>query len=883
MGTQIGSLGVVGGNITLQSGGNISVENDSENVILGDATFIGSSRTSSLLEPSELQQAGDIDITAVSFSLSNKGVAALISNSSSGANIQPGDINLNIQDTVTIDGVNAFVGNISSGDNIGINGDINIKVSGATNIEIPSAGSPVNGIFSFLSEDSTGRSGNISLDTGSLTLKGGSQVSSGNFGQGDGGDITIQAEDKIHLEGGANVNAEISEEDNFGGIELSGNFSPTVVVSAAVSQEGLSNGGNIEISAGSLEIIDGAQIVSSAITQGQGNAGNIDINVREAITLSGTTSAIANDVPIDASSVIFSFLGLTTFAGTGEAIGNTGKIDIKANSLSLSDRVGISTSTAARGNAGNIALQIDDSISLSQGSLIVSSVSPGGSGQSGDIDIQTHTLNLTDGSTIFAGLEEAGLGLPAATGQAGNITIKATDYINISGFNPDTFTLIFPFNPSETLEVGLESSGIFVGAAEGTTGNPGTITLETVALRLADGGVIQASTANDSNAGDIRINANSFEAINGGQILAITESSGNGGNINLSIADDITITGSDSSFAQRIAQLPDNVINQGAESAVLALTTAEATGDGGNITINSSELNVLDNGRVAVDSQGQGNGGIVSITADDLTLNGEASITSSTTAGEGGEIFLTIDDNLTLRNNSTINAQAFGTANGGNIDIEADFIIAFPSQFDGNDILASASAGRGGNINITAETLFGIEERPQNPLTNDIDASSEFGLDGDVLISNPDTNIRQIDTEIPKNIVEPETLGINACSGGGETEASSFTIKGKGGIPPQPTEPFMADALIPDGKPITIDKETDVNSLLVEERETKQRDVNYDPNYIPPDIKPIETSMGDIYPARGIIKTEDGEIILTVYPTDNINTRTPHKSANCTP
>ena len=39
--------------------------------------------------------------------------------------------------------------------------------------------------------------------------------------------------------------------------------------------------------------------------------------------------------------------------------------------------------------------------------------------------------------------------------------------------------------------------------------------------------------------------------------------------------------------------------------------------------------------------------------------------------------------------------------------------------------------------------------------------------------------------------------------------------------------------------------------------------------------------MGDIYPARGIIKTEDGQIILTVYPTDNINTRTPQISPNC--
>ena len=48
-----------------------------------------------------------------------------------------------------------------------------------------------------------------------------------------------------------------------------------------------------------------------------------------------------------------------------------------------------------------------------------------------------------------------------------------------------------------------------------------------------------------------------------------------------------------------------------------------------------------------------------------------------------------------------------------------------------------------------------------------------------------------------------------------------------------------------------------------------------------PDIKPIKTSMGDIYPARGIIKTEDGQIILTVYPTENIAPRTPQISPNC--
>ena len=263
--------------------------------------------------------------------------------------------------------------------------------------------------------------------------------------------------------------------------------------------------------------------------------------------------------------------------------------------------------------------------------------------------------------------------------------------------------------------------------------------------------------------------------------------------------------------------------------------------------------------------------------------------------GEGGNITLGIDDNLIMLDESLISAQAFEEANGGNINIDAEFIIAFPSQINGNDIIASAKQGRGGNINIIAESVFNIEKREaiDGNGTNDIDASSQAeGLDGNVSISTPDTNTFQTDIEIPNNIVEPETLGMSACSRRGAPEGSRFIVKGKGGVPRKPTERFTADALIPDGKPITIDEKTDLNSLLVgeigteqivEKIETEAQDANYDPNYIPAHIKPIKTSMGDIYPARGIIKTEDGEIILTRYPTDNINTRTPHKSANCNP
>jgi large exoprotein involved in heme utilization and adhesion len=77
---------------------------------------------------------------------------------------------------------------------------------------------------------------------------------------------------------------------------------------------------------------------------------------------------------------------------------------------------------------------------------------------------------------------------------------------------------------------------------------------------------------------------------------------------------------------------------------------------------------------------------------------------------------------LTLSNNSLISAKAEGRKNstGGNVDINANFIVAFPNQVDGygSDIIASAAEGDGGRISINGESLLGIKERRANRLTN---------------------------------------------------------------------------------------------------------------------------------------------------------------------
>ena len=234
---------------------------------------------------------------------------------------------------------------------------------------------------------------------------------------------------------------------------------------------------------------------------------------------------------------------------------------------------------------------------------------------------------------------------------------------------------------------------------------------------------------------------------------------------------------------------------------------------------------------------------------------------ASTPVGTGGNITLQIADDISLQNNSTISAQALQDANGGNITIDAEFIIASLNQ--NNDIIANAEQGAGGSINITAEGVFGIQERPLNPFTNDINASSDFGISGTVSINTPDTGALQEAIETPE-IVETETLGANACSGGGTKGASSFEIVGQGGVPPEPTEPFTADAIVIEGKSSPIGRG---QSERLQSEETEE------------EVKTFR--LADVVPARGMIIKENGDVILTAYPTPNVVQRTPQSSDNC--
>jgi large exoprotein involved in heme utilization and adhesion len=124
-------------------------------------------------------------------------------------------------------------------------------------------------------------------------------------------------------------------------------------ISSRVQASAVGKGGNIDINAATLSLTDGAQLTtrtaSASDTQpaGQGDAGNVNINVTGAINIAGKRDT-----------------GIFSYRGT-ETVGNGGNITIDAGSLSLRDGARLSTETYGQGNAGTIKVNAAAIVTIS--------------------------------------------------------------------------------------------------------------------------------------------------------------------------------------------------------------------------------------------------------------------------------------------------------------------------------------------------------------------------------------------------------------------------------------------------------------------------------------------------------------------------------------
>ncbi|MGK7894504.1 MAG: beta strand repeat-containing protein [Xenococcus sp. (in: cyanobacteria)] len=713
-----------------------------------------------------------------------------------------------------------------------------------------------------------GTAGNVEITTNDLLLQNGALILSDTQGIGNAGNTIINTTNTVSLD----------DSEIVSGVGLGG-----------ITTQAQGEGGDVLINTNSFSLQNNSQILAN-ITNGKGQAGNVIINANDNVVL--------NNSNLQAK-----------IEELGEGI--AGNVEITTSNFFLENGALILSDTQGIGNAGDIIINATESTNLDNNSRIISAVNENAIGNAGNIEILANSVEITGDSQLIANTQ--------GQGNSGQVSITAQDSITITG-ESNISSRVRETAIGDAGGISITGNSVLIdqqsilNSETVGQGNGRDITILANEIFTLDGNsLINAQVSENAigNAGNIEIIANSVEIKGDSNLIANTRGQGNAGQVSITAQDSVTITG-ESNISSRVREtgignaggisiignsfsldeksiFDSGTVGQGNgseisinaplvlikdNSSLKSETTTE--GNAGNISINNADLvTVTDGGRLTVRSTGTGNTGNIEITANSLEIN-QGEITAETTSGELGNINLTINEDITLRNNSLVSARASGDANGGNITIAGNnssnsrFIIAFPSSGNGNDIVATAERGNGGNITINARQIFNLQEGraidsngnliPNN--RNDIDASSQAdGLDGTISIFNPDTNTLQTETEVPSNLLESEQTFAQACQSNPTSDKpSGLTVKGKGGVSPAPTKPF------------------DSETILVDEEITNS---NIQANY--PEIKPIKTSMGDIYPARGIIKTEDGKIILTAYSTDNTNTRTPHNSANCIP
>jgi filamentous hemagglutinin family protein len=759
------------------SGGSIRVQG--RNLSVQDGSLV-------LIQNQGIQPAGAIKVNAsefvtVSGTNADGTIRSSLTNETVGAG-RGGDLVISSRQLTVGDGATIVAKTFSpaTGGNVHINASESVQVTGASPINPSVTSSIVAASFG------PGDSGHNEVSTGRLLTREGGTVAAATFGRGKGGNLTIKATDSVEIVGG---------EPN------------SLLPSGAIASTfNAGDAGNLSIDTPRLFVRDGGGVIASTLASG--SAGNVIINAPELVEVKGTApgSAVPSLIASSANLVNPSFQQI--FGLPPLPSGASGNVTINAGQLSVTDGALITARNDGSGISGNIRVSAGSILLDNEGAITAelggttglgrvtffSPVTVGGS-QGGGIEISTQQLVVRDGAAISTAT--------FTNASGGSITINASESVQVSGFSPVNPRLLSFIAPSTfgsgdagnlTVSTGrlIVSDGARLAAGTFGSGSGGNLivnatqSVEVIGAEPSQSAqsLVGVSTLGAGKAGNLTIDAPRLVVRDGGRIDSSTAATGAAGNITINAPESVEVRGTvpgtrTPSLVSSGANIENEITRQ-----IFNLPPVPS-GASGDVTINTSRLIVADGAQVSARNQGAGNAGTLNIKARSLLLDNQGSLTAATQSGEGGNINLQVEDSLEMRRNSQISAEAGGTGNGGNITINANALVLLESS----DIIANAIRGRGGNIEIDTQGLFRCEDCQ-------ISASSNLGLDGVVEIStlDPDTSLEVLD--VPEQLAKPEDVVALACSATQGQAKNEFTITGRGGLPPRPSEALSSEALV---------------------------------------------------------------------------------------
>ncbi len=552
-----------------------------------------------------------------------------------------------------------------------------------------------------------------------------------------------------------------------------------VLSSAPVTAFGfLDDASAISVDGARLEIDKGQvlAIVAGDITIGNGatlkaNGGEIKLLSR---TNSNGITNIEGTLPVTDEKYIDH--GMVTLR-EGMVIRGTGEgssIQIQANAL-LIDGGRTKIKMKNSGDEGVIDIDLSDNLSLTGGGAITTAASGGNTAANIKIAVGGE-------GAVIAGMSDSGI--PAGSeisssatggGKAGNISIVAGNSA-IRIINGGTVRAVSTGfgSTAKAGDINLVSDSLTTGnggqiinrASGESSGGRVTITSNTIGLSGEEPG-IQSETAGSGDAGNITIlpRQKSLVIMGDGIISAnsTANATGNAGDI------DIGTTGSD-------VLITDN-------AKISAMTSA--TGSGGNITVSGKNVDITNGAKLTAESQaGTANspyaignpdsgrsGGISVIAADSFILdNGEIRLNTQQT--DAGSIVIHSGRLFRMDNHSRVTTSvADGRGDGGDISINKHIDSNLVVLNDSSEIRANAKKGAGGNIEI--RTYFHLISPDST-----IDASAgPVGIDGSVTITTPDVDATTGILQLPESFLDASRLLSSRCSTRTTGNSSSFVVK----------------------------------------------------------------------------------------------------------
>lgn len=471
----------------------------------------------------------------------------------------------------------------------------------------------------------------------------------------------IQLQEALLDASGPNGGGNIRVRGNLIAIDNSGIF-------VAPSPMATQPGGDITIHADRVLTVENGSAIQT-ITSSAAIGGNI--------RLQGETVSVRNGLLPPPGSPPDTPPTPTQVAAETEGIGRGGNLAIAADLLQLDHfalmgtetrssgrggdvtvearRLDISNSQIAAnslggGDTGNLTVNVSEAIEL-RGNLGRLATETGNGGTPGNIIVDTGQLNIRGGAGIATSTSTSTSGLQ------GNVRISATE-IDIRGVSPE----------------GTPSS-ITTRVEPGSTAKGGDVAIETELLQIRDRGRINTGTADGGSGAP-------------------------SGNISITARDRIDIQGDLG---------PDDL-----PTGLFSQVEPGATGRGGNIFLNTNQLNVQGDGAtISGATGGLGSGGNIAIQTGELRVGGGAQIAAATLGEAPGGTIDVISESVQLSGVSaniqnpsglftstgTPNRPGEGTARAGNIRVRTGQL----QISDGARISASSqNLGPGGTVTVSA-------------------------------------------------------------------------------------------------------------------------------------------------------------------------------------